>query len=148
MCKKFDDIDFQFFHKWCQPTYFLTFKPLFEVWLLFQVPHPITWQKYLSFSNAEFNSASIDTKFVKVGQTELYKVWRFLFPMWRFSANLIKFTFSVFTDPSGRVGKFSPVPYDGEKLGGTFKKKIKSIPLQELWQERKEKKRYFIIYID
>ena len=45
----------------------------------------------------------------------------------------IKIHVSVFPDPSGRVVKFSPVPDDGEKLGGTFKKKIKSIPPQELF---------------
>ena len=38
----------------------------------------------------------------------------------RFSADLIKFTFSVFPDPSGRVGKFFPDPGDGEKLAGSF----------------------------
>ena len=40
----------------------------------------------------------------------------------RFSADLIKFTFSVFPDPSGRVGKFFPDPGDGEKLAGSFEK--------------------------
>ena len=47
----------------------------------------------------------------------------FLFAMSRFLANLLKFSFSVFPDTSGRVDKFSPVPDDGEKLGGTLKKK-------------------------
>ena len=39
---------------------------------------------------------------------------------------LLKFMFSVFPDPFGRVAKFVPVPGDGEKLAGTFK--IKSSP--------------------
>ena len=40
----------------------------------------------------------------------------------QFSADLINFTFSVFPDPSGRVGKFFPDLGDGEKLAGTLKK--------------------------
>ena len=59
-------------------------------------------------------------------------------------ANLIKFTFSIFPDSSGRVGNFFPDPGDGEKLAGTLKKKIKSISQQELFLEPKQKKRYFI----
>ena len=130
-----------------QRTCFFNFNPLFEVWLLFQVPHPITWKKYLLFSNAEFNCASIDTKFVKVRQTEEDISYCFLLGPSRFSAYLLKFSFSVFPDPSGCVGKFSPVPDEGEKLGGTFKKIIKSIPPLEVSWEQKQKKRYFIIYI-
>ena len=116
----------------CQRSFFLNFDLFFRVWLLFQVPHPITWQKYLSFSNAKFNCASIDTNSNEIGKTIVEICYCFLLAPSPFPANLIKFTFSVFPDPSGRVGKFSPVPDDGEKLGGTFKKKIKSIPQQEL----------------
>ena len=115
-----------------QRSFSFHFNPPFQVWLLFQVPHPITWQKYLSFLNAEFNSASIDTNFIKVKQTEVEIAYHFLLAPSRFLANLLKFSFSIFPDPSGRVAKFCPVPDDGQKLGGTFKKKIKSIPQQEL----------------
>ena len=111
----------------CQRSCFFDFKPLFQVWLLFQVPHPMIWQKYLSFTNAEFNSASIDTNLNKIEATTRKLGYPFLFALLRFLANLIKFTFSVFPDPSERVGKFFPDPGDGEKLVGTLKKKIKSI---------------------
>ena len=43
----------------------------------------------------------------------------------RFLVNLIKFTFLIFPDPSGRVEKFFPDPGDAEKLTGSLKKKKK-----------------------
>ena len=106
-----------------QRSCFFDFEPLFQIWLLFQVPHPIIWLKYLSFFNAEFNSASIDTNLNKIEGTTRKLRYPFLFALSRFLANLIKFTFSVFPDRSGCVGKFFPDPGDGEKLAGTFKKK-------------------------
>ena len=102
---------------------FFNFSQLFEVWLLFQVPQPITWQKYLPFINAEFNSASIDTSCKKFRQTIEEIAYYFPLAPLRFSANLIKFTFSVFPDYSGCVAESLLVPVDGEKLAGTFKKK-------------------------
>ena len=140
--KKFCPSCFQFSGYRSQMSFFLHFNLLFEVWLLFQVPHPIAWQKYLSFSNAVFNSASIDPNFVKVRQTEEEISYCFLLAPSPFSANLLKFSFSVFPDSSGRVTKISPVPDDAEKLEGTFKKKIQSIPLQELPGEQKQKKHF------
>ena len=116
-----------------QRSCFFNLEPLFQVWLLFQVPHPITWKKYLPSSNVEFNCASIDTNFVKVRQTEGEICYRFLLAPSPFLAKLIKFMFLIFTDSSGRVGQFFPDPYDGEILGGTFKKKIKSAPPLELF---------------
>ena len=70
----------------------------------------------------------------------------FLFAPFRFFPILIKFTFLIFPDPSGRVEKFFPNPGNGEKLAGSFKKKIKSIRQQELFLEPKQEKRYLIIY--
>ena len=112
---------------------------------------PVTTPNYLAkippiFFNAEFNSASIDTKFVKVRQTELYIVCHFLLAVSRFLANLLKFGFSVFPEPSGRVAKFFPVPDDGQKLGGTFKKKNEVRTPSGTALRAKKKKRYFIIY--
>ena len=67
-----------------------------------------------------FNSASKDTNFNETGQTTVEIGYCFFLAPSLFSANLLKFNFSVFPDPSGRVDKFSLVPDDGEKLGGTF----------------------------
>ena len=53
----------------------------------------------------------------------------FLFALLRFSANLIKFTFSVFLDPTGRMGKFFPDPGDGEKLAGTLEEKKNQVDI-------------------
>ena len=62
----------------------------------------------------------------------------FLFGPFCFLPILIKFTFLIFTDTSGRVGNFFPDPGNGEKLAGTFlKKKIKSIPRQEVKETAK-----------
>ena len=116
----------QFNSNRCQRLCFLDFEPLFQVWLLFQVPHAIIWQKYLSFSNAEFNSASIDTNLNKIEGTTRKLGHPFLFALLRFSANLIKFTFSVFPGPTRHMGKFFLDPGDGKKLAGTLKKKKKS----------------------
>ena len=116
---------------------FFNFKQLFEVWLLFQVPQPITWQKYLPFLNAEFNSASIDTSCKKFRRTIEEIAYYFLLVPLRFSANLIKFTFSVFPDYSGCVAESLLVPVDGEKLGGTLRKN-QSIPAQELFRDLSE----------
>ena len=121
--KKFCPSTCQFCGYRCERSCFFYFKPLFQVWLLFQVPHPIIWQKYLSFSNAEFNSASIDTNLNKIEATARKLEYPFLFALLHFLANLIKFMFFVFLNPSGHVGKFFPDPGDGEKLAGTFKKK-------------------------
>ena len=107
----------------CQRSFFFNFEPLFQVWLLFWVPHPIIWQKYLSFSNAEFNSASTDTSLNIIGGTTKKLEYPFLFAPSRFLAKLIRFTFLIFPDPSGRVGHFFPDPGDGEKLARTFKRK-------------------------
>ena len=41
------------------------------------------------------------------------------------------------------MGKFFPDPGDEKKLAGSFKKKIKSTPPQELILEQKQKKRLF-----
>ena len=121
--KKFGLSTCQFCCYRSQGSCFLNFKPLFRVWLLFQVPHPIIWKKYLSFSNVVFNSASIDTNFKRIRQISKEILYYFLLAPSRFSADLIKFTFSVFPDPSGRMGKFFPDPGDREKLAGTFTKK-------------------------
>ena len=142
--KKFCPSTCQFCGYRCQRSCFFNFNPLFQVWLLFQVPHPITWQKYLSFLNAEFNSASIDTNFLKVRQTEEEISYCFLLAPLRFLANLFKFSFSVFPDSSGRVVKFFPVPNDGEKLGGTFKKKSSPYLLRNSSESKNKKKRYFM----
>ena len=85
--KKFFPSTCQFCCYRCQRSCFFTFNPLFEFWLLFKAPHPITWQKYLPFSNAEFNSASIDINFNKIRQTAEEIACYFLLAPWRFSAN-------------------------------------------------------------
>ena len=139
LSKKFCPSTCQFCGYRCQRLCFFNFEPLFQVWLLFQVPHPITWQKYLSLSNVEFISASIDTNFNQIGQTTVEIGYCFLLAPSPFSANSIKFTFSVFPDHSGPVGKFFPHPEGGEKLGGTFLKKIKSIAQQEHVLKQKQK---------
>ena len=128
--------------------FYLNFNPLCQVWLLFQVPHRTTWQKYLAFSNAEFNSESIDTNFVKVRQTDEEIAYPFILAPWQFSANLLKTMFSVYLDPSGRVAKFFPVPNEGEKLGETFEKKNKSITPPKLFQEQQQEKHYFITNVE
>ena len=46
-----------------QRSFFLNLGPLFQVWLLFYVPHPRFLKKWVWFSGAEFNSESIGTKF-------------------------------------------------------------------------------------
>ena len=56
------------------------------------------------------------------------------------------FTFLIFSDPSGRVGKFFPGRGDAEKLVDLWGKKIKLIPPQKRFLEQKQKKRYFIIF--
>ena len=43
--KKFGPSICQFCGYRSQVSYFFSFNPLFEVWLLFWVPHPYTWQK-------------------------------------------------------------------------------------------------------
>ena len=104
-----------------QRSFFFNFDPLFRIWLLFQVLHPITWQKYLSFANAEFNSASTDINLNKIGQGKEEIAYCFLLAPTRFSANSTKFTFYVFPEPSGPMENFFfPDPGDGEKLTGTF----------------------------
>ena len=40
--KKFCPSTCQFCGYWCQRSCFFDFQPLFQFWLLFQVPHPIT----------------------------------------------------------------------------------------------------------
>ena len=124
--KKFCPSTCQFWGYMSQRTCFFNFNTLFQVWLLLQVPHPITWQKYLLFSNAEFNSASIDTNFINIQYISREIDYCFLFAMSRFWANLIKFTFSVFPDPSGRVGKFFSGTRRWRKIRGNFKKKKSS----------------------
>ena len=132
----------------CQRSCFYDFEPLFQVWLLFQIPHPIIWQKYLSFSNAEFNSASVDTNLNKIEATTRKLGYPFLFALSRFLANLIKFTFSVFPNPSGRVGKFFLDPGDGEKLAGTLKKNQVDISTGTLFRAKtKETLFHYIIGI-
>ena len=90
----------------CQRQCFFDFEPLFRVRLLFQVPHPIIWKKYLSFSNAELNYASIDTNLNKIGQGIEEIAYYFLLAPSRFSANLIKFTFSGISIFSLEISKF------------------------------------------
>ena len=67
---------------------------------------PNSLVKILSFSNAEFNSASIDTNLIKIERRTMKIVCHFLFAPSHFLANLIKFTFLIFLDPSGRLGTF------------------------------------------
>ena len=59
-----------------------------------------------------------------LGNEKQRLMWHFLFGLFRFLPILIKFTFLIFMDTSGRrMGNFFPDPGDGEKLAGTFKKK-------------------------
>ena len=111
-----------------------------------------TFSSFAAFLNTtphtKFHSASIDTNLNKIRQRTRRLGYHFLLAPSRFFANLLKFTFLNFRDVSERLGWFFPDPGNGEKLAGIFFKKMKSIPPLELFWEPKQKKRYFIIYID
>ena len=66
--KNFGPTIFQFCGYKGQRSFFFNFEPLFQVWLLFWVPHSILESKYLSVPDVEFNSASIDSNLNKIGQ--------------------------------------------------------------------------------
>ena len=79
----------------CQRSFFLNFRPLFQVWLLFQVPHPLFFEKSIWFPSAEFNSESIGTKF-KFQNLQTKKLeWQFLFALFEFLKILFNFV-SIF----------------------------------------------------
>ena len=84
----------------------------------------------------------------KIGRRTKKIVCRFLFAPSHVLTDLIKFTFLIFPDASGRAEKFFPDRGKAEKLAGSGGEKIKPIPQEEHFLEGKQKKRYYIIYIE
>ena len=57
--------------------------------------------------------------FWKFNNQKQINSWHFLFGQFRFWTNLIKFSFLIFLDTAGRVGKFFLGQVEAEKLTGS-----------------------------
>ena len=132
----------------CKRAFFFNFRPLFQVWLLFQVPHPHFFEKSSWLPGAEFNSESIGTKFKFQNLQTKKLVWQFLFALFEFLKILIHFVF-IFLETFANVWEANSRLLRSRKISWNQGEKIRRLsPEGVVILESKQKKRYLIIYTD